>query len=145
MWASLGPRRLLKPHALRPLETGLRRRGTASAHTTTTTATTTTQHAHRTIRRIHDALADARETANEPVFELATTEAPAPVTLTLELGARGTYGLEALSAERIRLFSPVSGPREYAWDKSERWFVASDGHVLDELLVRELLPIYVNL
>lgn len=145
MWAALGRRTSRK--ALRVLKTEPVRRAPASAHTTATTitTTTTTQHAHRTIRRIHDALADARETANEPVFELTTTEAPAPLALTLDLGARGTYGLEALSAERIRLFSPVSGPREYAWDDSELWFVASDGHVLDELLVRELLPIYVNL
>ena len=42
--------------------------------------------------------------------------------------------------ERLLLFSPLSGPKYYSYDAANGWWSApDDGHLLDELLVRELM------
>ena len=68
--------------------------------------------------------------------------------LLLDLGPKGQYSLQAANG-RLLLFSPLVGPKYYDYDPSNRWWYApEDGHLLDELLVRELMHItsvYLNL
>ena len=59
--------------------------------------------------------------------------------LTLDLGCKGQYSLQ-VEGDRLLLFSAVSGPRYYSYDESnDWWYNADDGHLLVELLVRELM------
>lgn len=69
--------------------------------------------------------------------------------LHLDLGdAKGHYSLQK-HGKQLLLFSPLSGPKYYDYDAGNGWWVApDDGHLLDELLVRELMHItsvYLNL
>ena len=69
--------------------------------------------------------------------------------LTLDLGsAKGQYTFQEFNGQLL-LFSPLSGPKYYTYDAGNRWWCAiDDGHLLDELLVRELMhvtSVYLNL
>ena len=62
--------------------------------------------------------------------------------LELDLGDKGWYTLEAAQGGLLLLFSPLSGPKYYEYDEGNDWWVnREDGHLLAELLVRELMHI----
>jgi len=62
--------------------------------------------------------------------------------LELDLGDKGWYTLEAAEGGLLLLFSPLSGPKYYEYDEGNDWWVnREDGHLLAELLVRELMHI----
>ena len=90
-------------------------------------------------------MVEAREGCSD-VFEPALQ---ADGVLLLDLGSKGQYSLQPAEDEQLLLFSPISGPKYYAYDTSNRWWCAvDDGHLLDELLVRELMhttSVYLNL
>ena len=97
-----------------------------------------------TIQRVHAVMLEAQEGCCD-AFEPSITDGK----LLLDLGEKGQYGLEEASGGRLLLFSPISGPKYYVWDQSNRWWSSpDDGHLMDELLVRELMHItsvYLNL
>eukprot|EP00966_Prymnesium_polylepis_P308414 7127283-Prymnesium_polylepis.1 len=68
--------------------------------------------------------------------------------LVLDLGAKGQYSLQ-VAGQQLLLFSPITGPVYYNYDaENEWWSNANDGHLMVELLVRELMHItsvYINL
>ena len=89
------------------------------------------------IARIHAAFVDGRDACFEQ-FEPSLDDQGV---LHLDLGAKGQYSLQAHGAQLL-LFSPISGPKYYDYDAANKWWAASDdGHLLDELLVRELMHI----
>ena len=96
------------------------------------------------IARINKAFVEAKEGCAD-VFEPTLGD---DGVLLLDLGPKGQYSLQA-SNGRLLLFSPLVGPKYYDYDPSNRWWYApEDGHLLDELLVRELMhitSIYLNL
>lgn len=60
--------------------------------------------------------------------------------LVLDLGSKGSYSLEAAAGGQLLLFSPVAGPKYYDYDEGEAmWRSPEDGHLMVELLVRELM------
>ena len=62
--------------------------------------------------------------------------------LLLDLGEKGQYSLQPHEHDKLMLFSPLVGPKIYSFDESNRWWSAvDDGHLMDELLVRELMHI----
>jgi frataxin-like iron-binding protein CyaY len=97
------------------------------------------------VQRILAVMVEAREGCSD-VFEPALQ---ADGVLLLDLGSKGQYSLQPAEDEQLLLFSPISGPKYYAYDTSNRWWCAvDDGHLLDELLVRELMhttSVYLNL
>lgn len=68
--------------------------------------------------------------------------------LWLNLGDKGWYSLQEYNGQ-LMMFSPISGPQYYDYDTVNRWWSSpADGHLLVELLVRELMHItsvYINL
>lgn len=68
--------------------------------------------------------------------------------LVVDLGSKGQYSLQ-VHEQQLLLFSPVSGPAHYDYDVANAWWYdPSDGHLLDEKLVREMMHItsvYLNL
>jgi frataxin-like iron-binding protein CyaY len=88
---------------------------------------------------------DAREGCSD-TFEPALQDDDM---LLLDLGSKGQYSLQPAANDQLLLFSPLSGPKYYHYDVDNRWWCAvDDGHLLDELLVRELMHItsvYLNL
>lgn len=68
--------------------------------------------------------------------------------LVVDLGSKGQYSMQAEGA-KLLVFSPVSGPCYYQYDSANRWWSdPTDGHLLDEKLVREMMHItsvYLNL
>ena len=78
--------------------------------------------------------------AREGCFETFEPSLGDDGVLTLDLGDKGQYSLQAMGADQLLLFSPVVGPKYYSYDPANRWWCsAEDGHLLDELLVRELM------
>ncbi|KAL1524751.1 hypothetical protein AB1Y20_019634 [Prymnesium parvum] len=69
--------------------------------------------------------------------------------LVLDLGEKGQYSLQEAGSAQLLLFSPVSGPLYYQYDAENEWWKnPNDGHLLVELLVRELMhstSVYINL
>ena len=69
--------------------------------------------------------------------------------LWLDLGDKGHYSLTAQPDGRLLLFSPITGPQYYVHDPANKWFAnPNDGHLMMELLVRELMHItsvYIDL
>lgn len=100
--------------------------------------------AEKCVSTIYAALLDSKE-ATRDTFDPTMQGAQ----LVLHLGEKGQYSLEPTPDGRLCLFSPVSGPRWYEYDKDNAWFAnKQDGHLLIELLVRELMhstSVYVNL
>ena len=96
------------------------------------------------IKRIQAAFVDAGSSCAER-FEASLGE---DGILLLDLGDKGQYSLQA-QGERLLLFSPISGPKYYSYDAGNGWWSApDDGHLLEELLVRELMhttSVYLNL
>jgi frataxin-like iron-binding protein CyaY len=88
-----------------------------------------------TISTIHAALNDAKGACSD-TFEPALS---ADGIMSLDLGDKGQYSLQP-DGERLLLFSPVVGPKHYTWDAANGWWSSpEDGHLLVELLVRELM------
>ncbi len=88
------------------------------------------------IRTIFGALEEAASTCSDD-FEVRLD---ADGTLTLDLGGKGMYSLQQVDGGRLYLFSPVSGPLYYGFDAENCWWSnPDDGHLLVELLVRELM------
>ena len=90
------------------------------------------------IRRLQSALLDAQSGTPER-FEPSIGD---DGILLLDLGPeKGTYSFQELNGQLL-LYSPLSGPKYYTYDADNRWWSAiDDGHLLDELLVRELMHI----
>ena len=70
--------------------------------------------------------------------------------LVLDLGPKGQYSLSQVAGQQqIMLFSPISGPQMYRFDADNGWWANElDGHLLNDLLVREIMHItsvYLNL
>ena len=69
--------------------------------------------------------------------------------LWLDLGEKGYYSLQAQPDGQLLLFSPITGPLYYVHDPANKWWASpNDGHLLVELLVRELMHItsvYIDL
>ena len=69
--------------------------------------------------------------------------------LWLDLGEKGYYSLQAQPDGQLLLFSPITGPLYYAHDPENKWWAnPNDGHLMVELLVRELMHItsvYIDL
>jgi frataxin-like iron-binding protein CyaY len=87
------------------------------------------------ILSVHRALEDGKGATSE-TFEPRITEAGV---LELNLGEKGYYTL-ARADDRLLLFSPTSGPKYYVFDAENDWWVSpDDGHLLVEILVRELM------
>ena len=68
----------------------------------------------------------------------------------LDLGPKGQYSLSQVAGQQqIMLFSPISGPQMYRFDADNGWWANElDGHLLNDLLVREIMHItsvYLNL
>ena len=90
------------------------------------------------IVRVHAVMLDAQGGCSD-TFEPSISD---DGVLTLDLGAKGQYSLQPHEQDKILLFSPIAGPKIYAFDPSNRWWSATDdGHLMDELLVRELMHI----
>lgn len=91
--------------------------------------------ATRWIKKIQMALEDAREGTADTFEPYMNDEG----VLVLDLGSKGQYSLQ-LEGERLLLFSATSGPRYYVYDADNDWWHnPDDGHLLVELLVRELM------
>lgn len=89
----------------------------------------------RWIKKIQMALEDAREGTADTFEPYMNDEG----VLVLDLGSKGQYSLQ-LEGERLLLFSATSGPRYYVYDADNDWWHnPDDGHLLVELLVRELM------
>ena len=88
--------------------------------------------AHDCIQTIYAALCDSQQTTRETFVPTMQDGV-----LNLDLGARGQYSLQAVDS-RLLLFSPMSGPRYYTRSEDGDFANAEDGHLLVELLVREL-------
>lgn len=137
----------MRAYVARPLTSMMATRRAASqwrqarCHATTTTTTTA---ARRELVKIHAALDNARGATRER-FEPSVDEKGV---LLLDLGAKGQYSLQ-VEGERLLLFSAYSGPRYYVYDAENEWWASpDDGHLLIELLVRELMHsvnVYINL
>jgi len=120
----------------------------AVAHTTqrrfSSHSAATPAAAHRWIKKIHKALEEARDATQETFSPSLTDESY----LLLDLGAKGQYSLQ-VEGEQLLLFSAASGPRYYVYDaENDWWYNKEDGHLLIELLVRELMystSVYINL
>lgn len=69
--------------------------------------------------------------------------------LWLDLGEKGHYSLQAQPNGQLLLFSPITGPLYYAHDPVNKWWAnPNDGHLMVELLVRELMhvtSVYIDL
>jgi frataxin-like iron-binding protein CyaY len=69
--------------------------------------------------------------------------------LWLDLGDKGYYSLQAQPDGQLLLFSPITGPLYYKHDPENKWWAnPNDGHLMVELLVRELMHItsvYIDL
>ena len=69
--------------------------------------------------------------------------------LWLDLGDKGYYSLQAQPDGQLLLFSPITGPLYYTHDPENKWWAnPNDGHLMVELLVRELMHItsvYIDL
>ena len=70
--------------------------------------------------------------------------------LVLDLGPKGQYSLSQVAGQQqLMLFSPISGPQMYRFDADNGWWANElDGHLLNDLLVREIMHItsvYLNL
>ena len=69
--------------------------------------------------------------------------------LWLDLGDKGFYSLQAQPDGQLLLFSPITGPLYYKYDPANKWWDnPNDGHLMVELLVRELMHItsvYIDL
>lgn len=88
------------------------------------------------IARIHAAFIESGDACND-TFKPSLGE---DGILLLDLGDKGQYSLQAADGGQLLLFSALSGPKYYTFDAGNGWWVAKDdGHVLDELLVRELM------
>ena len=93
--------------------------------------------ADKEVSRIYAAMKDAQETCSDHFEPTMDSDGK----LLLDLGGKGQYSLEA-AGDQLLLFSPITGPIYYKYDDAARWWVAvSDGHLLEELLVRELMHI----
>lgn len=102
------------------------------------TGTTTPSPASKEVARVFAAMEDAAETCTDDFVPSLDDDGR----LLLDLGAKGQYSLEAAPEDKLLLFSPITGPIYYTYDPQNRWWCAvSDGHLLDELLVRELMHI----
>jgi frataxin-like iron-binding protein CyaY len=89
------------------------------------------------INRVYGVMVDAREGCSD-TFEPTLGD---DGVLVLDLGDKGQYSLQP-EGTRLLLFSALSGPKYYAFDSGNRWWAAEDdGHLLDELLVRELMHV----
>jgi len=87
------------------------------------------------ILTVHKALEDGRGATSE-TFEPRMTD---DGILELNLGEKGFYSLSKAD-DRLLLFSPTSGPKYYVFDAENDWWVSpDDGHLLVEILVRELM------
>ena len=68
--------------------------------------------------------------------------------LVVDLGSKGQYSVQADEGELL-MFSPISGPAHYVYDVMNAWWYhPSDGHLMDEKLVREMMhttSVYLNL
>jgi hypothetical protein len=89
------------------------------------------------IQRLYGVMLASSDTCNEtfnPTLDVNGI-------LVVDLGAKGQYSMQA-SDGQLLLFSPVSGPCYYNYDTANLWwFDPSDGHLLDEKLVREMMHI----
>ena len=69
--------------------------------------------------------------------------------LVLDLGPKGQYWLSQVAGQKgqkgqqqLQLFSPISGPQLYRFDAANGWWAnEADGHLLHDLLVREIMHI----
>lgn len=103
------------------------------------------QLATKEIERIMSALQDGKDACCD-TFQ---PRMEADGTLLLDLGDKGQYSLQKAGDAQLLLFSPMSGPLYYKYDPENNWWKNStDGHLLVELLVRELMhttSVYINL
>jgi|EP00900_Chrysochromulina_parva_P019651 hypothetical protein len=94
--------------------------------------------AGKEVQRVFKAMCDAKETCSdhfEPSLDAGSK-------LLLDLGKKGQYSLEVAPGDKLLLFSPITGPKYYKYDPQNRWWAAvDDGHLLEEILVRELMHI----
>ena len=101
--------------------------------------------ATREIKRIYGAF-EAGMDACSDTFEPSINEEGH---LVLDLGDKGQYGLQPAPNGQLLLFSPLTGPVYYEFDSENGWWRnPHDGHLLVELLVRELMHItsvYIDL
>jgi hypothetical protein len=94
--------------------------------------------AGKEVQRVFKAMSDAKETCSDH-FEPSLD---AGGKLLLDLGKKGQYSLEVAPGDKLLLFSPITGPKYYKYDPQNRWWAAvDDGHLLEEILVRELMHI----
>lgn len=96
------------------------------------------------MKKIQSALEDARDSTSETFDPHMNADG----VLVLDLGPKGQYSLQ-VEGETLLLFSAASGPRYYVYDADNDWWRnPDDGHLLVELLVRELMhstSVYINL
>ena len=60
--------------------------------------------------------------------------------LTVKIASKGSYRLYAGDNGQLFMQSPVSGLYMYEWDrKNGQWKSATQEHIMEDLLVRELL------
>mmetsp|Transcript_27282 Transcript_27282/g.45481 ORF Transcript_27282/g.45481 Transcript_27282/m.45481 type:complete len:163 (+) Transcript_27282:19-507(+) len=94
--------------------------------------------------RIFEALEDAKDACSDTFVPEIGDDG----VLWLNLGDKGWYSLQE-SNRQLLLFSPVTGPQYYEFDPENRWWKSpNDGHLMVELLVRELMhstSVYINL
>ena len=90
------------------------------------------------IARLHAAFIEASEACYE-TFEPTLGD---DGMLLLDLGPKGQFSVQSADGGRLLLFSAISGPKYYSYDEANGWWSdPNDGHLLDELLVRELMHI----
>lgn len=91
-----------------------------------------------TIRRLLSVMTEARDGCSDR-FEPTMGD---DGVLHLDLGPeKGQYSIQESPGGTLLLFSPLSGPKYYTYDEENGWWSdPSDGHLLDELLVREVHP-----
>ena len=101
--------------------------------------------ARREIARIHGAFEAGRDACSD-TFEPQLND---DGSLVLDLGEKGQYGLQLAPNGQLLLFSPLTGPVHYEYDPENDWWRSPhDGHLMVELLVRELMHItsvYIDL
>ena len=116
----------------------LARRAAAAAPRARTLSSSLAETPAACISRIHAVLLDAKEGCSD-TFEPSIGD---DGVLLLDLGDKGQYSMQAHEQDKLLVFSPLAGPKIYAFDASNRWWSATDdGHLMDELLVRELMHI----
>ena len=99
-------------------------------------AADSTAQMHDTIQTVLAALLDGKESC----FETFEPSLGADGVLLLDIGDKGTYSLQATDGGQLLLFSPVAGPKYYNYDAGNGWWSCpQDGHLMIELLVRELM------